>query len=169
MSNSLISYHLSDIWIQIRKLQICYSPTKNQTESGDDLDTICAKQSQLLHRESWILVWIPKECNTMWGIWPWSSQGPNRVGCIQIPPGVQRWTSGPWWSSYLPEDKRSCCIHTLKLWISTLTHKCDIPTLTVAKADRQNQGSGTTAHSLRAVHACSLTCITNTLHNIWRT
>lgn len=52
MSNSLILYHLSDIWIQIRKLQICYSPTKNQTESGDDLDTICAKQSQLLHRES---------------------------------------------------------------------------------------------------------------------
>lgn len=72
-------------------------------------------------------------------------------------------------SSYLPEDKRSCCIHTLKLWISTLTHKCDIPTFTVVKADGQNQGSGTTAHSLRAVHACSLTCITNTLNNIWRT
>lgn len=72
-------------------------------------------------------------------------------------------------SSYLPEDKRSCCIHTLKLWISTLTHKCHIPTFTVAKADRQNQGSGTTAHSLRAVSSCSLTCITNTLNNIWRT
>lgn len=28
MSNSLILYHLIDIWFQIRKLQICYSPTE---------------------------------------------------------------------------------------------------------------------------------------------
>lgn len=57
------------------------------------------------------------------------------------------------------ESERSCCVHSLKLRISTLTSKCNIPD--VAEADRQNRGSGPNAPSPGAAHASPVTPVTH--------